>query len=194
MRDALEILHQRAPDLEADGEMQANTALSQAMRDLMLPSSRLKGEANVLIMPNLDAANIAYTMMMIMADALLVGPILHRRRQARPYPDAFGDGARHHQHDSGLGRPSARRWEALTRGPHVSPIQCPSLRPRGILTQSCGEAQTLPLCYCWNVIVNIPFWRHGGQGLRLMWRMDSNKVVLMAGGTNWARPGSSGRE
>ncbi|HEY4847835.1 MAG TPA: NADP-dependent malic enzyme, partial [Methylocella sp.] len=45
MRDALEILRQRAPDLEADGEMQANTALSQAMRDLVLPSSRLKGEA-----------------------------------------------------------------------------------------------------------------------------------------------------
>ncbi len=76
MREALEIVHQRAPNLEADGEMQANTALSQAMRDLILPSSRLKGEANVLIMPNLDAANIAYTMMMIMADALLVGPIL----------------------------------------------------------------------------------------------------------------------
>ena len=76
MRDALEILRQRAPDLEADGEMQANTALSQAMRDLVLPSSRLKGEANVLIMPNLDAANIAYTMTMIMADTLPVGPIL----------------------------------------------------------------------------------------------------------------------
>ena len=56
--------------------MQANTALSQAMRDLVLPSSRLKGEANVLVMPNLDAANIAYTMTMIMADTLPVGPIL----------------------------------------------------------------------------------------------------------------------
>jgi malate dehydrogenase (oxaloacetate-decarboxylating)(NADP+) len=76
MRDALEILRRRAPDLEADGEMQANTALSQAMRDLVLPSSRLKGEANILVMPNLDAANIAYTMTMIMADTLPVGPIL----------------------------------------------------------------------------------------------------------------------
>ncbi len=76
MRDALEILRQRAPELEADGEMQANTALSQAMRDLVLPSSRMKGEANVLIMPNLDAANIAYTMTMIMAETLPVGPIL----------------------------------------------------------------------------------------------------------------------
>jgi len=76
MRDALKLLRERAPDLEADGEMQANTALSQAMRDLVLPSSCLKGEANVLIMPNLDAANIAYTMTMIMADTLPVGPIL----------------------------------------------------------------------------------------------------------------------
>ncbi len=76
MRDALEILRQRAPELEADGEMQANTALSQAMRDLVLPSSHMKGEANVLIMPNLDAANIAYTMTMIMAETLPVGPIL----------------------------------------------------------------------------------------------------------------------
>jgi malate dehydrogenase (oxaloacetate-decarboxylating)(NADP+) len=76
MRHALEILRQQAPELEADGEMQANTALSQTMRDLVLPSSRLKGEANVLIMPSLDAANIAYTMMVIMADALLIGPML----------------------------------------------------------------------------------------------------------------------
>jgi malate dehydrogenase (oxaloacetate-decarboxylating)(NADP+) len=76
MRDALEILRERAPDLEVDGEMQANTALSQAMRDLVLPSSGLKGEANVLVMPNLDAANIAYTMTTIMADTLPVGPIL----------------------------------------------------------------------------------------------------------------------
>lgn len=76
MREALEILHQRAPGLEVDGEMQANTALSQEMRDLILPSSRLKGEANVLIMPNLDAANIAYTMTVILADALMIGPIL----------------------------------------------------------------------------------------------------------------------
>ena len=74
--EAMEILRARAPDLEVDGEMQANTALSQAMRDRVLPSSRLTGEANVLVMPNFDAANIAYTMTMIMADALPIGPIL----------------------------------------------------------------------------------------------------------------------
>jgi malate dehydrogenase (oxaloacetate-decarboxylating)(NADP+) len=76
MRRALEILRTRAPDLEVDGEMQADSALSQAIRDRVLPSSRLKGEANVLVMPTLDAANIAYTLTMIMADALPVGPIL----------------------------------------------------------------------------------------------------------------------
>ncbi len=55
-------LRERAPDLEIDGEMQADTALSQAIRDRVLPNSRLKGEANVLVMPNLDSANIAFQM------------------------------------------------------------------------------------------------------------------------------------
>jgi malate dehydrogenase (oxaloacetate-decarboxylating)(NADP+) len=76
MREALDILHTRAPDIQVDGEMQADSALSQAMRDLVFPTSRLKGEANVLVMPNLDAANIAYQMTKVMADALPVGPIL----------------------------------------------------------------------------------------------------------------------
>jgi malate dehydrogenase (oxaloacetate-decarboxylating)(NADP+) len=76
MREALKILRETAPGLEVDGEMQADTALSQEIRDRVLPSSRLKGEANVLVMPNLDAANIAYQMTKMMADALPVGPIL----------------------------------------------------------------------------------------------------------------------
>jgi malate dehydrogenase (oxaloacetate-decarboxylating)(NADP+) len=65
-----------APELEADGEMQADSALSQMMRDIVLPNSRLKGDANLLLMPNLDAANAAYQITKIMADALPVGPIL----------------------------------------------------------------------------------------------------------------------
>jgi malate dehydrogenase (oxaloacetate-decarboxylating)(NADP+) len=76
MRAALAILRTVEPDLEVDGEMQADSALSQTMRDIVLPASRLKGEANVLIMPNLDSANAAYQIMKIMADALPVGPIL----------------------------------------------------------------------------------------------------------------------
>jgi malate dehydrogenase (oxaloacetate-decarboxylating)(NADP+) len=76
MREAVALIHERAPGLEVDGEMQADTALSQVIRDKVLPSSLLKGEANVLIMPNLDAANIAYQFTKVLADALPVGPIL----------------------------------------------------------------------------------------------------------------------
>ncbi|APF37693.1 NADP-dependent malic enzyme [Chelatococcus daeguensis] len=76
MREALGLLRDRAPHLEVDGEMQADTAISQMVRDRKLPSSRLKGEANVLVMPNLDAANIAFQLTKVLADALPVGPIL----------------------------------------------------------------------------------------------------------------------
>jgi malate dehydrogenase (oxaloacetate-decarboxylating)(NADP+) len=84
MRNALAILRERAPDLEVDGEMQADTALSQEIRDRVLPSSRLKGEANVLVMPNLDSANIAYTMTMVMADAHAGRPYSDRRGPSQP--------------------------------------------------------------------------------------------------------------
>jgi malate dehydrogenase (oxaloacetate-decarboxylating)(NADP+) len=76
MRSALEIIWSARPDLEADGEMQADSALSEAVRDLKLQGARLTGEANVLVMPNLDAANIAYQITRMLADALPVGPIL----------------------------------------------------------------------------------------------------------------------
>ena len=76
MRAALALIAERAPELEVDGEMAADTALSQALRDRVLPTSRLKGEANILIMPNLDAANIAFQFAKVLADALPVGPIL----------------------------------------------------------------------------------------------------------------------
>jgi malate dehydrogenase (oxaloacetate-decarboxylating)(NADP+) len=76
MREALQLIIDRAPDIEVDGEMQADTALSGLIRDKVMTDARFKGEANVLIMPNLDAANIAYQFTKIMADALPVGPIL----------------------------------------------------------------------------------------------------------------------
>jgi malate dehydrogenase (oxaloacetate-decarboxylating)(NADP+) len=76
MRRASELLVERHPELEADGEMDGESALNPAYRDRVFPHSRLKGEANVLIMPNLDAANIAYEMIKVLADALPVGPIL----------------------------------------------------------------------------------------------------------------------
>jgi malate dehydrogenase (oxaloacetate-decarboxylating)(NADP+) len=76
MRRAGELLAERAHDLEADGEMDGESALNPAYRDRVYPHSRLKGEANVLIMPSLDAANIAYEMIKVLGDALPVGPIL----------------------------------------------------------------------------------------------------------------------
>jgi malate dehydrogenase (oxaloacetate-decarboxylating)(NADP+) len=76
MRDALALIALRSPQMAVDGEMQADTALSQLVRERVMPNARFKGEANVLIMPNLDAANVAYQFAKIMADALPVGPIL----------------------------------------------------------------------------------------------------------------------
>ncbi|WP_425339160.1 NADP-dependent malic enzyme [Azorhizobium doebereinerae] len=76
MRAALEILMERAPDLEVDGEMQAEAALLPDIRERIYPHSRLAGVANVLVMPDLDAADIAYNMIKVLGDALPVGPIL----------------------------------------------------------------------------------------------------------------------
>ncbi|MGL4636513.1 MAG: NADP-dependent malic enzyme [Beijerinckiaceae bacterium] len=76
MREALAMIIQRNPDMQVDGEMQADTALSEMIRERVNSNSRFKGEANILIMPNLDAANIAYQLTKILMDALPVGPIL----------------------------------------------------------------------------------------------------------------------
>jgi malate dehydrogenase (oxaloacetate-decarboxylating)(NADP+) len=76
MREAAEILRRIAPDLEFDGEMHADSALSEALRQRVFPHSKLQGEANLLVFPNLDAANITLTAVKQMSDALHVGPIL----------------------------------------------------------------------------------------------------------------------
>ncbi len=76
MRRALEMIRSRAPDLHVDGEMQGDTALVQAIRAKRLPDCKLDGDANILVMPNLDAANIAQQLIKVLADALPVGPIL----------------------------------------------------------------------------------------------------------------------
>jgi malate dehydrogenase (oxaloacetate-decarboxylating)(NADP+) len=76
MRRAAELLFNGNPELEADGEVNGESALNPAYRDRVFPHARLKGEANVLIMPTLDAANIAYELIKVLGDALPVGPIL----------------------------------------------------------------------------------------------------------------------
>ncbi len=76
MRKALDLIRTRAPDLEVDGEMHADAALSEAIRDRAVPDSRLTGTANLLVMPSLDAANIAFNLLKAAGDGLPVGPIL----------------------------------------------------------------------------------------------------------------------
>ena len=77
MRDALEIIVARAPDLQVDGEMRADAALSKAIRDSEMPDSRLTEDANLLVMPNVDAANITYNALRVTAgNGITVGGIL----------------------------------------------------------------------------------------------------------------------
>jgi len=77
MRQALELIARRAPDLEVEGEMHGDAALSEDVRSHTFPRSRLKGEANLLIMPTLDAANISFNLLKTAAaDGVTIGPIL----------------------------------------------------------------------------------------------------------------------
>ncbi len=76
MRDALQLIRTQAPDLEVEGEMHADAAISQPIRDRIFPHSMLKGSANLLVMPTLDAANISYNLVKMLGDGLPVGPIL----------------------------------------------------------------------------------------------------------------------
>ncbi|MCE2724636.1 MAG: NADP-dependent malic enzyme [Burkholderiales bacterium] len=77
MREALALINARAPELEVEGEMHGDAALSEDVRATALPNSRLKGEANLLIMPTLDAANISFNLLKTAAGGgITIGPIL----------------------------------------------------------------------------------------------------------------------
>ncbi len=76
MRDALQLISTLAPHLEVEGEMHGDAALSEDLRAEIFPNSRLKGRANLLIAPNLDAANIAFNLLKALGDNVTVGPIL----------------------------------------------------------------------------------------------------------------------
>jgi malate dehydrogenase (oxaloacetate-decarboxylating)(NADP+) len=76
MRDAAEILRNKLPDIEIDGEMHADAALSQDIRDTIMPGSNLTGAANLLVMPTVDAANITYNALKMMTDSTVIGPVL----------------------------------------------------------------------------------------------------------------------
>ena len=77
MRDTLELLRRDAPWLEVDGEMHGDLALDGAARDIIMPHSTLSGDANLLVMPNIDAANISYNLLKTAAGGnIAIGPVL----------------------------------------------------------------------------------------------------------------------
>ena len=77
MRAALALLRARAPELEVDGEMHGDTALDAHTLRALMPDTPLKGDANLLVMPNIDSANIAYNLLKVAAgNGVAIGPIL----------------------------------------------------------------------------------------------------------------------
>jgi len=76
MRRALTLVQARLPKLEIDGEMHADAAISDEIRQRVMPGSRLKGRANLLVMPTIDAANISFNLVRVIGDNVTVGPIL----------------------------------------------------------------------------------------------------------------------
>ncbi|HAB74414.1 MAG TPA: NADP-dependent malic enzyme, partial [Pantoea sp.] len=76
-REALAIIQRRAPDLEVDGEMHGDAALVESVRRELMPDSPLKGAANLLIMPNVEAARISYNLLRVSSsEGVTVGPVL----------------------------------------------------------------------------------------------------------------------
>ncbi|MFZ4760547.1 MAG: NADP-dependent malic enzyme, partial [Burkholderiaceae bacterium] len=77
MRDALAILRERAPELEIDGEMHGDAALDADYRRALMPRTTLPGEANLLVLPNIDSANISYNLLKVAAgNNIAIGPVL----------------------------------------------------------------------------------------------------------------------
>ncbi len=76
MRQARDLLRKRAPSLNMDGEMQGDTAWDEALRRRIMPNSTLAGRANLFVLPNLEAANIAYNLVRVFTDGVAIGPIL----------------------------------------------------------------------------------------------------------------------
>ena len=77
MRATLGLLRDRSPWLEVDGEMHGDAALDGAARNLIMPNSTLAGDANLLVLPNIDAANISYNLLKTAAGGnIAIGPVL----------------------------------------------------------------------------------------------------------------------
>ena len=77
MREALALIRERAPELEVDGEMHGDVALDAELRRRIMPRSTLTGEANLLVLPGIDSANIAYNLLKTAAGHnVAIGPVL----------------------------------------------------------------------------------------------------------------------
>src|SRR5262249_52039594 len=77
MRDAYQLIRERLPELEVEGEMQGDAALSEQIRNGAFPNSKLKGDANLLVMASLGAANISFNLLKVVGGSgITVGPIL----------------------------------------------------------------------------------------------------------------------
>ncbi len=76
MRQALELIQDRDPSLEVEGEMHGDAAISEEVRQRIFPDAQLQGQANLLMMPSLDAANIAFNLLKGATDSVSVGPLL----------------------------------------------------------------------------------------------------------------------
>ena len=76
MRRAVQVLQRQHPELEVEGEMHSDSAIDERMRERVFPENLLKGSANLLVMPSLDAAHISYNLLKELGDGLPIGPIL----------------------------------------------------------------------------------------------------------------------
>ncbi len=76
MREALPLIEDRDPTLEVEGEMHGDAAINEQIRQRIFPNSRLKGQANLLILPTLDAANIAFNLLKTITESVSIGPVL----------------------------------------------------------------------------------------------------------------------
>jgi malate dehydrogenase (oxaloacetate-decarboxylating)(NADP+) len=75
-KEALKIIRAIDPNLEVEGEMKADTALVPEIRETLFPNSKMKGAANLLVMPDLESANISYNIAKSLGNGIAVGPIL----------------------------------------------------------------------------------------------------------------------
>jgi hypothetical protein len=110
VRKAVELVRQRAPGLMIDGEMQADTAVVPQILEETYPFSTLKGGANVLVFPNLEAGNIAYKLLQRIGGAELIGPLLAGLSKPGPRAAARLGSERHRARggDGGGGRAGSR--------------------------------------------------------------------------------------